>query len=88
VLVRKQVALTGAPVALRLKFAPTIQRDKPDSNASCPSSTASLPTSSTHIFLAPPFVLAGELEEALILTSSRQKRRDSYGTLQAARSGS
>jgi AraC-like DNA-binding protein len=67
VLVRKLVALTGSPVARRLTFEPTIQRDGPGSKAFVAILNCILANIEHATVLGPPFVLA-ELEEALIVS--------------------
>jgi AraC-like DNA-binding protein len=67
VLVRKLVALTGAPVPRRLTFAPAIQRNEPESKAFVAILNCILANIDHASVLAPPFVLA-ELEEALIVS--------------------
>jgi AraC-like DNA-binding protein len=67
VLVRKLVALTGAPVARRLTFAPAIRRDLPESKAFVAILNCILANIEHATVLAPQFVLA-ELEDALIVS--------------------
>jgi AraC-like DNA-binding protein len=67
VLIRKLVALTGAPVSRRLTFNPTFQRNEPESKAFVAILNCILANIDHGTVLAPPFVLA-ELEEALIVS--------------------
>jgi AraC-like DNA-binding protein len=80
VLVRKLVALTGSPAARRLTFAPTIQRDGPESKAFIAILNCILTNIEHATVLAPAFVLA-ELEEALIVSMLFNFSHDMRGLL-------
>ena len=67
VLIRKLVALTGAPVARKLTFEPVFKRNKPESRAFVAILNCILANIDHAAVLAPAFVLA-ELEDALMVS--------------------
>jgi AraC-like DNA-binding protein len=66
-LIRRLVALTGAPVSRKLTFEPAIKRSRPESKAFIAILNGILANIDHATVLAPPFVLA-ELEEALMVS--------------------
>lgn len=66
-LIRKLVALTGAPISRKLAFDPVIARSRPESKAFIAILNGILANIDHATMLAPPFVLA-ELEDALMVS--------------------